>query len=495
MWLLHTKSYKLREFSLEKAIETRYAILSHCWETSDHRTELDESRYDASPPASPVPGSDTSQSLEALELPNIPRSVTEEFEVTFSDIQDLSRARMKPGWAKVKNACAKARESRYDWIWIDTCCIDKSSSAELSEAINSMFTWYQCASVCYIYLRDVPAGENPSGEDSSFRKSRWFTRGWTLQELIASNSNSVFFSHEWTVIGSRKFLAPTVEEITGIDRSVLATFEIDKQSRNDVVSSTSIAKRFSWAAGRETTRPEDMAYSLMGLFGVHMPIIYGEGGEKAFRRLQNEIVTNSTDHSIFAFGRSVTKYDSLFPALHPPLFHTEPMSYRELIESWSLAPSPGSFQKDVSRAIETVPVEELPRLLGLSPPSELHYVFTNLGVRISLPLTCVDKDKQIYLALLALRPKHGSKGLFGILLKQQRDSNIMYRRLANRHSTMPGLPRRAAQSKEQYSFEEILIDTSHPSFGIHLPNQATNSPLKGFRSFLRWTIRTIYILP
>ena len=114
-------------------------------------------------------------------------------EVTFADIQHLPRARTMSGWSKIENACAVARRRHHcEWLWIDTCCIDKGSSAELSEAINSMFAWYLRCNVCLAYLSDVPTCENPAECNAYLRASRWFTRGWTLQELIAPARNVVF---------------------------------------------------------------------------------------------------------------------------------------------------------------------------------------------------------------------------------------------------------------------------------------------------------------
>ncbi len=192
-----------------------------------------------------------------------------------------------------------ARESGLDWIWIDTCCIDKSSSTELTEAINSMYAWYEAAEVCFAYLRDVVDGEDPLSEDSSFTRSRWFTRGWTLQELIAPRQVE-FYSAGWARIGSKWEYAATIERVTGIHRTVLKEPYFSGQARRQ--RQWSVAQRMSWAAGRRTTRPEDLAYSLMGLFNVHMPLLYGEGAQNAFVRLQGEIAKLTNDQSLFAWG-------------------------------------------------------------------------------------------------------------------------------------------------------------------------------------------------
>ena len=189
-------------------------------------------------------------------------------------------------------ACQVARDAGYRYIWIDSCCIDKTSSSELSQAINSMYAWYGASRVCYAYLADVPPGDDPEYEGSVFRESRWFTRGWTLQELIAP-VDVVFLSADWQTIGSKHYLGDVLEETTGIDQdALLHATELDKFS---------VAQRFSWASKRTTERVEDQAYSLMGIFDINMPTLYGEG-ERALRRLQEEIVRRTPDQSIFAWG-------------------------------------------------------------------------------------------------------------------------------------------------------------------------------------------------
>lgn len=177
----------------------------------------------------------------------------------------------------------------YEYVWIDTCCIDKTSSAELSEAINSMFAWYQEAKVCYAYLFDVP--------DRPLKASRWFTRGWTLQELIAPRE-VIFYDGNWRNLGDRTSLGPRISQCTRIPESIL--------SGEKDLDTFSTAQRMSWAAERQTTRVEDRAYCLMGLFGVNMPLIYGER-EAAFIRLQEEILRISEDHSLFAWKSSDTR--------------------------------------------------------------------------------------------------------------------------------------------------------------------------------------------
>ncbi|KAI1792761.1 HET-domain-containing protein [Ganoderma leucocontextum] len=193
---------------------------------------------------------------------------------------------------KIRQACAIARANGYQYIWIDSCCIDQSSSSELSEAINSMYAWYTRSHVCYAYLADVPAGEDHRGYRSRFRQSRWFGRGWTLQELIAP-LNVVFLCQDWSVIGPKYAFSDLVQEITGVSEEAVLHVES--------LGQFSVAQRLSWASGRWTTRTEDRAYSLLGIFDINMPTLYGEG-TRAFRRLQEEIMRRLPDQSLFAWG-------------------------------------------------------------------------------------------------------------------------------------------------------------------------------------------------
>ncbi|KAI5985001.1 heterokaryon incompatibility protein-domain-containing protein [Pisolithus marmoratus] len=225
--------------------------------------------------------------------------VTYEEMIGFMTLEDWKRDEVKKryGYQKIIKCCEQAMKDGYKWMWIDTCCIDKRSSAELSEAINAMYRWYQNAQMCYAYLNDVDESVFPTEpDDSKFDQSNgwpeWFMRGWTLQELIAPEQVE-FFNKDWVRIGNKQRLAPTLQGITGIPRSVLTRGLTGKR--------LSVAQIMSWAAERKTERVEDRAYSLMGLFGVNMPMLYGEG-KNAFRRLQLKIIKGSGDHSIFAWG-------------------------------------------------------------------------------------------------------------------------------------------------------------------------------------------------
>jgi hypothetical protein len=211
-------------------------------------------------------------------------------EVLFKDIED-NTSMNRAGYSKLRGAISQARADGYAYLWDDTCCIDKSSSAELSEAINSMWVWYQKAAICYAYLCDVSSCAEDPDFEAQVRSSGWFTRGWTLQELIAPKHVD-FYNETWTSIGTRKTLQETISDITGIDADYL--------NHARPLNAASIARRMSWAAHRKTTRLEDIAYCLMGLFPVNMPMLYGEGS-RAFQRLQEEILRNTDDESIFAW--------------------------------------------------------------------------------------------------------------------------------------------------------------------------------------------------
>ncbi|KAF2255007.1 HET-domain-containing protein [Trematosphaeria pertusa] len=208
-------------------------------------------------------------------------------EVTFKDLMD-GTGKSKAGHDKIRCCGEQAAKDGLEFFWVDTCCIDKSSSAELSEAINSMFNWYRDAVVCYIYLADLPPHSPPETELSG---CRWFTRGWTLQELVAP-AHVEFFDTDWNHLGTKLELIDIISENTWIAPRLLLG--------EATLSDYSVARRMSWAARRQTTRVEDLAYCLLGIFEVNMPLIYGEG-MRAFRRLQEEIVKHNNDLTIFAW--------------------------------------------------------------------------------------------------------------------------------------------------------------------------------------------------
>ncbi|PQE33503.1 hypothetical protein CJF32_00003387 [Rutstroemia sp. NJR-2017a WRK4] len=214
-------------------------------------------------------------------------------EVTYQDL--ISGAgKSKSGYEKIEFCGEQAARDGLRYFWVDTCCIDKSDPAELSKAINSMFRWYRNAKKCYVYLTDVSTPDddeyihaNQSMWEAAFRSSRWFTRGWTLQELIAP-AEVEFFSQERKLLGDKKSLEKPIYEITRIPFQAL---------RGNPFSDFSIAERKRWVAQRQTTEEEDLVYCLLGLCEVSMPAIYGEGKETALKRLEMTVKGFSSNES------------------------------------------------------------------------------------------------------------------------------------------------------------------------------------------------------
>jgi archaellum biogenesis ATPase FlaH len=206
-------------------------------------------------------------------------------EVTFADLAQSSR-KDKPGYTKIRFCGEQAQRDGLQYFWVDTCCIDKSNKAELSLAIQSMFRWYQNATRCYVYLSDVSTTKRKLDNmltqftwESAFRSSRWFTRGWTLQELLAPRIVE-FFSEEWDKLGDKMLLKSLIHKITSISCKALDGAPLSQFSVNE---------RLRWIEHRHTTRPEDKAYSLSGVVNVELAPCYGEGEDVAFKRLYDEI--------------------------------------------------------------------------------------------------------------------------------------------------------------------------------------------------------------
>jgi hypothetical protein len=312
MRLLNVKSYKVEK--VKKRVE--YAILSHRWHDS---------------------------------------------EITFQNINDdITTAQLKddqeqsPQWTKIRGACAQAEKDGWEWIWADSCCIDRSSSQELNQSINSMFKWYREARVCYVHLWDTVKPTTPGADLFEWQRTdnvspentyvgkyaEWFTRGWTLQELIAPAAVE-FYDTNWTYMGTRAGLATPISRITGIDRQYLAG--------KDTFKTATVATRLSWQAGRVTLEDEDIAYSLVGLMEVELPTMYTEG-KQAFQRLQEEILKNNPDESIFAWTI-------------PPGKSLPTHSRRWASDQWGLlAPTPECFAN--SRDITTNGPGYLKRAFG-----------------------------------------------------------------------------------------------------------------------------------
>lgn len=320
-------------------------------------------------------------------------------------LQDLGIPghRLKEGYAKIEGCCEQAVRDGFEYIWIDTCCIDKSSSAELSEAINSMFNWYKKSEVCYVYLIDVPAGGNPYAAESTFRKSRWFTRGWTLQELLAPK-NVVFYDTNWglvfgqagyhgDILSQRR--AYLLSEITGIDPWSLVG--------DDRHGSIPICLKLSWAAKRETTRVEDVAYCMLGLLGINMPLLYGEG-PKAFVRLQEEVLKTTQDLSVLAWG-----FDK-------PWQQTAALSRGHERSGNVLAPSVTYF-----RGLNEDDCRPILRDMFINHPLSFksHSMMTNHGLLITLPIICIEKRDGLYLAMVA-GGKHSGGRFLALPLRRTR---------------------------------------------------------------------------
>ena len=311
----------------------------------------------------------------------------------------ISKQPLRPIWAhpklssKIREACRIARENGYRYLWIDSCCIDKTSSSELSESINSMYRWYALADVCYGFLADVPAEEDHHRNNSRFRRSRWFTRGWTLQELIAP-LKVVLLAKDWTVIGTKLSLGDLIAEITNIDYSALLHVE--------PLDEFSVAQRFSWASGRKTTRVEDRAYSLLGIFDINMPTLYGEG-ERAFRRLQEEIMRRTPDQSLFAwtdFGLPDPLSGRYDPGAIYPIRSLQPLNWCDFQlradqrqHGSLLAPSLDAFNK--CGGVETLSHDEVLHRLRL-PANALpatDYDFTPYGIRMQFPVMAFSRSE------------------------------------------------------------------------------------------------------
>ncbi|KAK5661879.1 hypothetical protein OQA88_9987 [Cercophora sp. LCS_1] len=205
-------------------------------------------------------------------------------EVLFKDLKDGTEdgtARKKAGYAKIQFCGDQAWRDGLKYFWVDTCCIDKSDASELQHALNSMFRWYREAAKCYVYLSDVSTCslDDQSAWEAAFKASRWFTRGWTLQELIAPKTVE-FFCTEDKRLGDKNSLEQQIRDITDIPSEAL---------RGGVLSDFSIDERMAWVQKRNTTRKEDKAYCLLGIFDVQMPLLYGEGEAGAFARLREKI--------------------------------------------------------------------------------------------------------------------------------------------------------------------------------------------------------------
>jgi len=348
MRLIQTETLQLVEFMGD--YDDRYAILSHTWEKEE-------------------------VSLQEMLL------------VNKNAQPEADQIKQKDGYQKITKFAALAADDGFQYAWVDTCCIDKSSSAGLSEAINSMFRWYRKAAQCYVYLADVPSLSNVHRLGSAkgtnwylsatnvrstkeprvgpiFRQSRWFTRGWTLQELLAPTALRFYFS-DWTPGHTKTELSRALNKITGIPDQVLWTGDFSR---------TPVAEKMKWASRRQTTRIEDTAYCLLGLFDVNMPLLYGEG-DKAFLRLQEEICRSTDDQSIFAWMAKSTwfdnfaKYRGLF-ARSPAEFIVEELSFSHSEYEGFVSPS-SSTSLGFNAYMSLTPLAHVTAMgISLNPPVE-----------------------------------------------------------------------------------------------------------------------------
>ncbi|KAF1984457.1 HET-domain-containing protein [Aulographum hederae CBS 113979] len=346
-------------------------------------------------------------------------------EVTFDDAKSYQESCTKGGFYKIRKSCEQALAADLEYVWVDTCCINKNDNIELQIAINSMYAWYKEAAVCYVYLSDVDI--NPSSVCSvPFEESKWFSRGWTLQELIAPSS-LMFFDTTWTLLGTQLELASIIEYASGIS--------IDVLNRTKGVEQCSVAERMFWASSRETTLVEDEAYSLLGIFNVHMPMLYGEG-MNAFIRLQEEILKTSNDHTIFAW----TGVDEGHPGL--------------------LASSPSAFSSSGHMRCRTNPSQISFRKPGIEMALSSRVVagYTYLAI-----LDCVDESTSRSIAIF-LRHMPG-KDVFVRIKQNERD--LLY-----------------LDDKEYYPSQKRNLPLVKTERDLDLPSdliQMLVQPLVGFR--------------
>ena len=306
MWVLSTDRAELHFFQSPEEVPDGYAALSHVW-NKDNR------------------------------------------EQSFQDVQRINKDCRRNGtnprdfvFEKIQRCCELAEKHGYKWVWIDTCCIDKTSSADISEAVTAMFRYYSLARICYGYLADIPYYKTdfPESDDPKVYQdiycdlihSQWFHRGWTLQELIAPGF-FLFLSQDWKVLGSRSDFAIILEQKFGIPAALLK-YQVSHRIY-------SIAQRMSWFQKRKTTWLEDEAYCLLGLFGIYMPTLYGEG-RHAFQRLQEEIMKQSADTTLFAWDfDSVDPHRASLFAPSPSAFYDDAVNFEPMLYK-----PPGSDQQD-----------------------------------------------------------------------------------------------------------------------------------------------------
>ncbi|KAL4080704.1 hypothetical protein J3A83DRAFT_4084525, partial [Scleroderma citrinum] len=219
-----------------------------------------------------------------------------EQEVNYDEMVELVKTeendeiRQRFGYKVILGSCEQAKRDGCKWLWVDICCIDKCSSADLSEVINSTYRWYEKSRVCYAYLHDVRGSSLPVDcDERMYRNSNGFPEWFSLLEFAAPN-NVQFFNNDWQPIGNKRTFSYILSRITRVPQHILR-YGLSSNS-------PCVVQIMLWAANRTTTRVEDGAYSLLGLLDVNMPALYGEG-KKAFHPLQLDIIRTSNDQSIF----------------------------------------------------------------------------------------------------------------------------------------------------------------------------------------------------
>ena len=378
-----------------------------------------------------------------------------EEEVSF---QQMSKGEAEgPGLTKILFCCREARRRQLDWVWIDTCCINKKDSPELSEAINSMYRWYQNSAECYVYLADVSCergavpnetlleeipgsqyspdrsmrGSDPAFEEE-FTGSQWFTRGWTLQELLAP-AKVRFYNQDWIPLGSRFSLRHEIHEATNIKGKYL--------EGPASISDACVAVKMSWLSNRTTTRIEDMSYCMLGLFNITLPLLYGER-EDAFRRLQLEILRRTTDESISVFQTKAEAADPhhvlaqyptefwgrdngglMVPGLNPhPVLAQSPTQFRGCDNVKIMTPSLNGHW-DMHTEMMRGTLKPGTGALGDRPP----YAITNKGLKFRIPphISIALSDQrygEVPLACFRELGEHRTKMCY--LYLQQTDDNL-----------------------------------------------------------------------
>jgi hypothetical protein len=377
MRLINMKTYEIEEFFATQA--PKYYALSHTWlaageEVSlrDWQTALQDAK--AAPPSVPT---------------DITFWIGQRMRIS---LEKLDKAQ---GFEKIQGCMRKASRN-VDFCWVDTVCIDKSSSAELSESINCMYRIYRDCEICIAYLVDTQKKPFPGVSQVHLVRSRWFTRGWTvglftlcrllrhvvslLPELIAPKV-VIFYDCDWHRLGDKSSLRRGIATETGIDEDCLNSGDVGRKS---------VAQRMSWAAKRNTTREEDIAYCLLGIFDINMPLLYGEG-TKAFTRLQEEIIRKYDDDSIFAWAsppgpfpggtyrsllaRSPSEFMGSGKIIFPASRHSEPFS----VTNKGLRVQ-FSGQTDPNYPVAYVVILEC--ITKVEPPPSDHDAYLNVKIRL-----------------------------------------------------------------------------------------------------------------